>query len=368
MPDDFDSKVADRFKVRDDVPVPDTWSRVQFKVLDHAEPPPPLWLSRNGHSRRPVEGLAPIVVERRIRSARRRPRPRLIIASTVAAAVVAIIAGALVVATRIERIETIVPAAAPTTVDPATALAAGTSELVASMYAHHGVDPGVRAVMWLYLSADGRLVSTTWGRSDWVEQRLTPYGIVLVLEEILASGLFDPDQPPPGSDQPPGPPTWIQVRNDDRLVKVNWVPDREWSSDYRQLVERLRTLEFWLPASAWEDPDATTYVPDRYAICMDRELSDILPRLSAAAAAILDSAPLLEEPTRNIDAAIYEQRLANPLHCLDLTTEQAQSLAESLNAELTVGDKGFEVPIDETIGLTFTPILPHGVIDTADYG
>ena len=34
MPDDFDSVVADRFKVLDDVPVPDTWSRVQFKVLD----------------------------------------------------------------------------------------------------------------------------------------------------------------------------------------------------------------------------------------------------------------------------------------------------------------------------------------------
>ena len=30
MRDDFDSVVADRFKVLDDVPVPDTWSRVQF--------------------------------------------------------------------------------------------------------------------------------------------------------------------------------------------------------------------------------------------------------------------------------------------------------------------------------------------------
>ena len=34
MPDDFDPEVANRFKVFDDVPVPDTWSRVQFKVLD----------------------------------------------------------------------------------------------------------------------------------------------------------------------------------------------------------------------------------------------------------------------------------------------------------------------------------------------
>ncbi len=35
MRDDFDSVVADRFKVLDDVPIPDTWPRVQFKVLDH---------------------------------------------------------------------------------------------------------------------------------------------------------------------------------------------------------------------------------------------------------------------------------------------------------------------------------------------
>ena len=35
MRDDFDPVVADRFKVLDDVAVPDTWSRVQSKVLNH---------------------------------------------------------------------------------------------------------------------------------------------------------------------------------------------------------------------------------------------------------------------------------------------------------------------------------------------
>ena len=33
MRDDFDDVVADRFKLLDDVPVPDTWSRVQVKLL-----------------------------------------------------------------------------------------------------------------------------------------------------------------------------------------------------------------------------------------------------------------------------------------------------------------------------------------------
>src|SRR5262245_29140799 len=104
MPDDFDAKVADRFRVLDEVPVPDTWSRVQFKVLDHAEPPPRPWPSRNGHRRRPVGGLVPIVVERRNETARRWSRPHLIVAGTVAAAVVAIVIGALAVALRTERI------------------------------------------------------------------------------------------------------------------------------------------------------------------------------------------------------------------------------------------------------------------------
>ena len=34
MREDFDPVVADRFKVLDQAPVPDTWSRVQFELLD----------------------------------------------------------------------------------------------------------------------------------------------------------------------------------------------------------------------------------------------------------------------------------------------------------------------------------------------
>src|SRR3954470_16241270 len=34
MREDFDAVVADRFTLLDDVPVPDTWSRVQLKALD----------------------------------------------------------------------------------------------------------------------------------------------------------------------------------------------------------------------------------------------------------------------------------------------------------------------------------------------
>src|SRR5829696_5590517 len=34
MPDDFETLIADRFAVLVDMPVPDTWSRVQSKLLD----------------------------------------------------------------------------------------------------------------------------------------------------------------------------------------------------------------------------------------------------------------------------------------------------------------------------------------------
>jgi hypothetical protein len=78
---------------------------------------------RSTSRQQPVDGLAPIVVEGRSETARRWSRPHLIVAGTVAAAVVASLAGALVVANRTERVETVVPAAARPTVDPA--LAAG---------------------------------------------------------------------------------------------------------------------------------------------------------------------------------------------------------------------------------------------------
>ena len=48
----------------------------------------------------PVEGLAPMIVEQQIETARRWPRRHLITASAVAAAVVGIAVGGLVIATR----------------------------------------------------------------------------------------------------------------------------------------------------------------------------------------------------------------------------------------------------------------------------
>ena len=84
MREDFDSVVADRFKVLDDVPVPDTWSRVQFKVLDHMP---------NPDTRSPVQFTEEVVnmidVETTDPTEPRQKRPtRVLVAGILAAAAV----------------------------------------------------------------------------------------------------------------------------------------------------------------------------------------------------------------------------------------------------------------------------------------
>jgi hypothetical protein len=258
---------------------------------------------------------------------------------------------------------------------------AGTGELVASMYTAGVRADGFDFDLWLYLYADGRVISTV--SQGWREQRLTPDGVELVRDEIIASGLFDPDQPPPGSGQElQWPFAQIQVRNGDRLVDVSWTRGREWTPDYLRLVGRLGSLheralvphlQSWLPASAWADVEVTPYVPDRYAICTDTtRIEHILSLLPAAAAELLDTAPPLLDITPEMDPATYERTHRDPglSLCFDLPTERAQSLAASLNEELTP-NRNLWVPVDPppaTIHLYFMPILPHGVVECACYG
>ena len=86
MPDDFDAEVANRFKVFDDVPVPDTWSRVQFKVLDRM----PVEFTDEGATM--IDLATPVPTDHR----QQRPKRVLVAVLAAAAAVVAI----AVVATR----------------------------------------------------------------------------------------------------------------------------------------------------------------------------------------------------------------------------------------------------------------------------
>jgi hypothetical protein len=253
------------------------------------------------------------------------------------------------------------------------------------MWEHIGA-PGSFGNGWLYLYADGRLI---WGRLDpaptggWLERRLTPEGVELVRSEIVASGLFDPDQPDPepntafprevngGS---------IQVRNGDRLVYLNHVVP--------ELFSRVADLWLWLPDTAWDDTEARAFVPSRYAVCVHdggyvspADASDHLAALPAAAQDLLAAAPRLDMGTLvELDPAGLRPLVGATGSCFDVATDDARSLAGILDdagAEqlphrpydgsevtyvLTHGtDEVSTPPGFDGVTLTLWPMLPHGV-------
>lgn len=136
--------------------------------------------------------------------------------------------------------------------------------------------------------ADGRLIWQRIGdysRTDeyrnstgWLERRLTPEGVELVRAEVISSGLVDHDLHLQG-----GQGLYfgrIDFRNGDRLVHVTWgdigrpysnvareMPTPEQTSALIRLDARLEDPVSWLPASAWEDPEITPYVPSGYSVC-----------------------------------------------------------------------------------------------------
>ena len=116
MPDDFDSAVADRFKLLDHVHVPDTWSRVQLKVVDN-RPASDTWS--------PVQFTEEVVtmidVKTTDRAEPRQKRPMRVVVAGILAAAAAVVAVAFVV---IRDADDVTPADEPSstaTVPPTTA-------------------------------------------------------------------------------------------------------------------------------------------------------------------------------------------------------------------------------------------------------
>ncbi len=255
---------------------------------------------------------------------------------------------------------------------PAAAVnAAPMGELVASMLtrellAHRNV--------WLYLYSDGRLITASAGNDGWLERRLTPEAVTRVQDEINASGLFDPDPPPPGSHGSAG--ANIQARIGDRQVNVIRVEDQAWTPEFDRLAGRLTTLESWLPPTAWAQPNATAYLPARYAVCAPTTLSaDLSAQLPPSAAAALETAsiPPWDQILPRIDPAAHQRHRDNGV-CVELVREQAQRLAASLDrrVDLATSRRGLFLRIDApaagTNGLRFISILPHGAPECACYG
>jgi hypothetical protein len=114
MRDDFDAVVADRFKVFDDVTVPDTWSRVQLELVDHR----PV-----SDTRSPVRAADEVVTMIDVKTTdsteRRQNKPRRVAVAGIVAAAAAMLAIAFVV---IRDTDDVTPAdePAPTVTVPPT--------------------------------------------------------------------------------------------------------------------------------------------------------------------------------------------------------------------------------------------------------
>jgi hypothetical protein len=257
----------------------------------------------------------------------------------------------------------------------AAGVAAPAGELVASMHLWHVLGQGPD--FWLYLYDDGRLISLT-GNGAWREQRLTPEAVAGVQNEIISTGLFDPDRRPLGSHGRAG--NDIQVRNGDRLVNLPLADGQDWTPAFVRLAGRLATLQSWLPATAWEQSEATSYVPARYAVCAPNTQTDpraraaLLSRIPAAAAAVLKTAsvPAWDEMLPEIDPAGHQRRGDDGL-CFELPADQAHRVAQSLDKNVDLSSRGhgyleFDAPGAVTIGLLFIAILPHGAPECGCYG
>ena len=157
-------------------------------------------------------------------------------------------------------------------------------------FGHTFGDPG-RFRVSVY--ADGRLISERVGdynRTDeyrnstgLLERRLTAEGVELVRAEVISTGLVDHDlHLTSGQGLYFG---QITFRTGDRVVHVTWGDDLNWDDvdpdvarqkptpkqahALIRLDARLADPESWLPASAWENPRITAFVPSRYSVCLE---------------------------------------------------------------------------------------------------
>jgi hypothetical protein len=256
-------------------------------------------------------------------------------------------------------------------------------ELVASMWEHHGA-PGDFGNGWIYIYADGRVIWATDSEptGGWLEQRLTRTGVELIRSEMLATGLFEEDQPAVRPNAPSQRFVFgtIQVRNGDRLVYVG--------RSVADLFERLATMWEWLPDDAWVDEQANPFVPSGYAACVHKDgyvepvdPSDPVSLLPASAQELLGAAPVLRlADLVNVDPGGFAWLEGSGEDCFVLTTDEARLLAAALDdagieefpqrsydfsdvgypiADGEIADPGGIGSSEVTLGIW--PMLPHGV-------
>jgi hypothetical protein len=157
-----------------------------------------------------------------------------------------------------------------------------------------------------------------------IEQRLTREGVDLLRTEVVSSPtrLVEPTGTEPRSNLPGVLWGWLQVRDGERIVELDW-------SDAR-LPARLANPAAWLPSRAWEDRRIGAYVPSRYAVC----LQHVVPEGSTwlAPTDIWDRLP---EPTRTlirsraIEDPIPDWNEQDPRCLYQVSTDDARAITEA---------------------------------------
>jgi hypothetical protein len=199
----------------------------------------------------------------------------------------------------------------------------------------------------VFVYEDGRVISSRFIGLDgfrwknWFEQRLTHEGLELVKAEIRDGGRLDHSPPPPRG----GPIGWV-YEDGDRVLITKTDPDLS-----------------WLPASAWQDPEPTLFVPSKYLVCLSGtgDASAILAGLPAAAAEPFARATRSEGgPTASPNGL-----------CFDFATDDARKLAAALHAAgaaqpqlsnpFSYGFGHYDGNLNWVgVGIQFTAYLPHG--------
>jgi hypothetical protein len=252
--------------------------------------------------------------------------------------------------------------------------------VVGFVFGHSSGDPG-RFGMHVY--ADGRVIWQRLGlvgvsnrSTGLIEQRLTPEGVELVLDEVLATGFFHRDR----DRELIGPLGglhfgWIEVRTD-RLERLTWGDTGNWGGRQpiestvrpedvdrlKRLDERLEDLGPWLPASAWVDAEYRAYVPVRYQVCYGGrsqalERSFILKLLPTPVEDVLG-------PLETSSGEWRGPRGYIGYWCSTVTTDEARALARILeDAGASRNDPdwpsyAFAPPGGPWIGIDFDPLLP----------
>jgi hypothetical protein len=231
--------------------------------------------------------------------------------------------------------------------------------------------------------ADGRIVWQRWSRrgagdplvippgadpsqTTYVQQRLTPHGVQLLVSRILATGhavgLFDKSivlgNEASEKDEIAA---WYQVCNNGHLNHAQVVPPSYLESNARKLetpAQRRALAQITnlvddpsslLPASAWADRTIRPYVPSHYLIVFDRYAPDPAKLPSPAKEVLAEFQPLLHNAVQTV------------------TTDQARALMAALAGvgvpvvQNYASDLGFDVPAvgdGHRTMLEFRPAVP----------